>query len=350
MFREVLFALNSSLSISLRILNLFMIMSMFRQNLIRTVSLVGLFSLANLVTSNPVKAFTVDFQNTDFENNFTGWNITGDASIQQDFQGTNPISGNNQALITTSCPNTAFAGGVCFDTQNPANPRFDDPDASNNRTFNYSGFDQTDANGNNTPNNLQTFLGLDANSLNIARTDSVVPGFRTPEEGSAIKQTITVDEPFTLSFDWNYLTNDGTNTILGNQDFSFLTLYPEGSDLNTRTLEILGDSIGAITTPIDVAQTDFEKVGGYFPYVSDVLEPGTYVVGLGVVDVDGTGISSGLLLDNFAVQEIPFDFSATTGLGIVAGIFGLTRLRRRFRVHTSKSTNLRLCSKKKIKR
>ncbi len=319
-------------------------MSMFRQNLASTVSLVSILGLANLVASNPANAFTVDFQNTDFENNYTGWNTTGDASIQGIFQGIDPIGGNNQALITTSCPNTAFAAGECFDAQNPANPRFDDPDVSNNRTFNFSGLDQTDANGNNAPNNLQTFLGLDANVLNIDRTGGTISGTRTPKEGSAITQTITADESFTLSFDWNYLSNDGTHPIFGNQDFSFLTLYPEGSAPNTRTIEILGDSTGAIT-PIDADQTDFQNAGGYFRYNSDVLEPGTYVVGLGVVDVDGTGISSGLLIDNFAIQSpdagdpvfIPFDFSATTGLGIVAGIFGLTRLRRRFKSETNKN-------------
>lgn len=319
-------------------------MSMFRQNLIPTVSLVSILSLANLLASNSASAFTVDFQNTDFENNYTGWNTTGDASIQGIFQGINPQGGSNQSLITTSCPDTAFATGECFDTQNPANPRFDDPDISNERTFNFSGSDQTDADGNNAPNNLQTFLGLDANALNIERKGGTISGTRTPTEGSAITQTIAADESFILSFDWNYLSNDGTHPIFGNQDFSFLTLYPEDSAPNTRTIEILGDSTGGIV-PIDADQTNFQNAGVYSRYNSDVLDPGTYVVGLGVVDVDGTGISSGLLIDNFAIQSldagdpalIPFDFSATTGLGVVASIFGLTRLRRRFKSETNKS-------------
>ncbi|MGL5796040.1 MAG: PFE-CTERM domain-containing protein [Waterburya sp.] len=305
--------------------------SMLRHNIFRTFSLISFVGLANLVTSHSANAFTVDFKNTDFENNFTNWGTTGDASIQGIFQGIDPIGGNNQALITTSCPDTAFAGGECFDTQNPTNPRFDDPNVSNSRTFNFSGFDQTDANGNNAPNNLQTFLGLGANSLNIDRTGGTIPGFRTPKEGSAITQTITVDKPFKLTFNWNYLTNDGTHPIFGNQDYSFLTLYSQNSDPSSRTIKILGDSIGAITTSIPSGQTDFEKVGGYISYDSGVLQPGTYVVGLGVVDTDGTGISSGLLIDNFAVEEVPFDFSASTGLGLVASIFGMTYLRRKFR-------------------
>lgn len=301
--------------------------SMFSHNVVRTVSLAFFLSLSSLSAN----AFTVDFQNTDFENDFTNWNTTGDASIQQTLQGINPVGGNNQALITTSCPNTPFAAGECFDTQNPSQFRQDDPTSNNDRTFNFSGLDLTDANGNNSPNNLQGFLGLEPNSLNIARTGGIIPGFRTPKEGSAITQTLTVDEPFILTFDWNYLTNDGTNTTFGNQDYSFLTFYSQDSNPGDRTVEILGDSTGTINTPIPDTQTDFEKVGGYMSYDSGVLQPGTYVVGLGVVDVDGTGISSGLLLDNFAIQEVPFDFSATTGLGIVAGVFGLVRLRRKFK-------------------
>ena len=304
--------------------------SMFSLSLIRKISLASFVALSSLVLNLPAHAFSVNFNNTDFENNFTGWDTTGDASIQQTFQGINPVGGSNQALITTSCPDAAFAAGECFDTQNPSNFRQDDPAFDNNRTFNFSGLDQTDANGNNSPNNLQSFLGLEPNALNIDRTGGTIPGFRTPKEGSAITQIITVDTPFTLSFDWNYLTNDGTNETFGNQDFSFLTLYPENSNPASRTVEILGDSTGAIITPIPSGQTDFEKVGGYVSYDSGVLQPGTYVVGLGVVDTDGTGISSGLLVDNFAIQEVPFDFSATTGLGLVAGFFGLSRLRRRF--------------------
>ena len=99
--------------------------------------------------------------------------------------------------------------------------------------------------------------------------------------------------------------------------------------LAIATVQILGDSTGDITTPIDASQTDFSTVNGYRFFSSEALDAGTYVVGMGVVDVDGTGISSGLLVDNFEV--VPFDFSATAGLGFVAGVFGLSRLRRRFK-------------------
>lgn len=65
--------------------------------------------------------------------------------------------------------------------------------------------------------------------------------------------------------------------------------------------------------------------------VQRTLAPGTYQIGFGVVDVDGSGNSSAFLLDNFDAQAVPFDFSPTAGLVSVASIFGLSRLRRKFR-------------------
>lgn len=318
-------------------------MNMFifrRQNLIRF-SLISIASLANLTTLDSAYGFTVNFENPDFNDGFnndsTGWRTLGDTSTPGAFQGIEPASGSTQGLLTNSCPSIAFPEGECFDTQNPANYRQDDPNGGEqNRVFNFSGSDQGDANGNNfgQETNLQTFLGLSSNSLNIEREGGAITGTRTPKEGSAIKQTIEVtdtDKPFVISFDWNYLTNDGTDDLLGNQDYSFITIYPADSEVSDRTITILGDSTGEITTPIDPSQTDFLKVGGYMSYESAYLEPGTYVVGAGVVDVDGTGVSSGLLVDNFQVEEVPFDFSATTGLGLVASLFGLSRLRRRLK-------------------
>ena len=309
----------------------FMNTSLLPRHLIKILSLFTLASLANIVTSTSVSSMNV-ILNSGFEDDFNNWNNIGDTSIQNTFQGISPLGGNNQALITTSCPDSPFASGECFDTQNPTNFRQDDPNGGiDDRTFNFSGLDQADANGNNfgQSSNLQTFLGLGANSLNLPRTGGSISGNRTPKEGSAIQQTVTLDEPGIITFNWNYLTNDGTHPLFGNQDFSFVTIYGDGSNLTERQVEILGDSTGSITTPIAPGQTSFEKESGYQFFSSELLPPGTYVVGAGVVDVDGTGISSGLLIDNFAV--VPFDFTATTGLGLVAGLFGLSRLRRRWK-------------------
>jgi hypothetical protein len=300
-------------------------------HLMRTLSLVSIASLANLAFAHSALAANLVL-NDGFESNLSDWQTLGDSTTQNTFQGISPRTGSSQGLLTTSCPATPFAGGECFDTQDTTNYRQDDPQKpSSSSTFNFSGSDQGDANGNNLglTSNLQNFLGLGSNALNIPRTGGSITGTRTPKEGSAIQQTITLEQDSVITFNWNYLTNDGTHPIFGNQDYSFVTIYNVNSNPRDRSVQILGDSTGSISTPITSGQTSFEKAGGYQSYKSQLLPKGTYVIGAGVVDVDGTGISSGLLLDNFEV--VPFDFSATTGLGLVAGVFGLSRLRRRLK-------------------
>ncbi len=60
----------------------------------------------------------------------------------------------------------------------------------------------------------------------------------------------------------------------------------------------------------------------YNLYTFSQLSAGTYVVGLGVVDIDGVGLTSGLLVDNFLVQEVPFECSPTAGIALVLGFLG----------------------------
>ena len=300
------------------------------RRLYRPLILITVASFVSLDSASPASAMDL-ILNSGFENGFNNWQTLGDTSIQSDFQGIDTLGGNSQGLLTTGCPAEPFANGECFDTQDTSNFRQDDPRTdSSNYVFNYSGNDQGDANNNNAgdDNNLQNFLGLPANSLNIDRQGGTVGGTRTPKEGSAIKQEeITVTEDSIITFHWNYVTNDGQNPTFGNQDYSFVTIYEEGSDVGDREIQILGDSDGDISTPITNGSTTFEeRNNGYQFFSSELLPPGTYVVGTGVLDVDGTGLTSALLLDNFEV--VPFDFSSTAGLSLVAGVFGLSRLRR----------------------
>ncbi len=306
---------------------------------LHTTGIAAIVSLVNLIILSPSNAFTVNFDNPGFESDsindtdFTGWDTNGDRSIQGDYQGLQ-LDG-NQAGLTTACPTTSYPGGECFDTQDPSQPRIDD--ASGN--FNLSGLDQVDANNNNTGSatvtNLQDFLGLSANTLNIDRTNSLISGTRTPKEGSAIQQEFTVsDGEFQLSFDWNFLTNDQSDSFFGDTDYAFITLYSldlNGDPLTYYTsnggssqIDVLADTGSSLNSSV----TNFTNDTGYQTYTSGNLPAGTYRVGLGVVDVDGTGYSSGLLVDRFSVQEVPFEFSPSIGLGLMAGLLGFSRLRR----------------------
>ena len=139
------------------------------------------------------------------------------------------------------------------------------------------------------------------------------------------------NNPFTINFDWNFLTNDGAD-LLGDQDFAFVSITGD----NLEEIYILEDSTGPIPT-VGAGATDFANpTVPYTAYVSEELAltsidgvtPGTYRVGFGVIDVDGTDRSSALLVDNFALREVPFDFSPGLGLLLMSGLFGINYFRR----------------------
>lgn len=306
-------------------------------------SLSGFISLTSLLFVNPAQAFNVTFDNADFENGFNNWTTIGDTSIHGNFDGQLQYN-NNQAVIGTGCPNTV--SGRCSNQQDSSLPRNDDSgfsfggsESSGDNYFNFSGSPQINADGTGytgsfSNNLLQDFLEIDQNALHIPRENGTLGGNRTPKEGSAIRQTITVDEEFTLSFNWSFLTNDTNDPLYGDRDYSFVTIYPQGSDVSTRDIQVLADSSSTLTNS-DTSFTSGTSTGGngtadYNTYSTN-LPAGTYVVGLGVVDVDGDERTSTLLTDEFLIEEVPFEFSPSLGLIVTAGIFSLSRMRRKFK-------------------
>lgn len=299
------------------------------KSLINTVGFTSLLTLSSLLTIDSAFAFSVTFNNAGFENQYDGWTTTGDATVQPIFQNINPTAGSSQALITNACH-------YCVDGDSLRN----DDSGTKVSTFNYSNTNPVSSTV--SVPSLQTALQLDADALNILVEDGTTSYrdfYRTPKEGSGIlSDTFTVtDGDFTLSFNWNYLTNDGANGDLGDQDFSFVTIYSvdgTGSPINyyansdTYTqIDVLSDSTGGI--PTNTTNTTFDTVSGYNTYTSGVLPAGSYRVGYGVVDVDGVDRSSALLVDNIQIQqEIPFEFSPTLGLLIVGGMIAGDRFRR----------------------
>ena len=327
--------------------------SNFSKYLTSSLATISFLGLSILFAANSAQAFSVDYRN-DFETGgFSDWNTSGDTSIQPALTGTYNSAAQsyhagsgNQAVITTACSSTAYTPTTsgyddteCFDTQDQTQPRNDDP-AANAGTFNYSGNDQTDANAENSANtfpanqitNLQEFLGLDANALDIPLQDgnTNIGGNRTPKEGSAIKlnDTISSSVPFTISFDWMYLTNDGQDPFLGDSDYGFVLIYDESSTTSSREPIVLADSDNPTIPTITNADDAYALITSG-SYTSSLLPAGNYTVGLGVVDIEGVNRSSALLVDNFAAAAVPFEFSPSIGLGIVASMIGLNCLRRK---------------------
>ena len=130
-------------------------------------SLLSFMSLGSLLYINPVQAFSVTFENTDFENDFNNWTTTGDTSIQTNFESQLQYV-NKQGFITTGCPDTV--GAQCFDQQDETRttPRKDDftnagSESSGSNHFNFSSNDQVNTDGKNATGtfsltNLQDFI------------------------------------------------------------------------------------------------------------------------------------------------------------------------------------------------
>lgn len=309
-------------------------------------------ALSNFIAVNPADAFSVTFDNTGFEGSgsgsFDGWNTIGDASVQSTFQTISPTAGSHQGLITTGCSDTA--GGLCTDSK--TNGARNDDDFGSAGTFNYSDNNQVNASFGDPANNgtdeeafkLQEFFGLDDNGLSVARENGGVTGFRTAKEGSGIQQDVTIViseadvangmNAFNLSFNYAFLTNDETNTLFGDQDFAFLSLYEKSPTSSPNDIIVLADSDRTLSDPgsgnFVYQDTEFHTANNQFSYSVSGLAAGTYTysVGFGVVDVDNVGRTSGLMLDNLQItQDVPFDFSPGLGLGLMFTLIVADRIR-----------------------
>lgn len=314
-------------------------MAIYLKNQAFCLKTVLLIAISNFMAVSPANAFSVTFENAGFEGTgtggFDGWSTTGDTSIQSTFQSISPTAGSYQALITNACPETA---GTLCQTSTSGEARKDDfGDAG---TFNYSSNDQISADTG-TPD-LQNFFGLGANDLSIARENGSISGLRTAKEGSGIQQDITITitqadvdsgmNAFTLSFNYAFLSNDGTDSLFGDQDFAFLSLYDTAG--SPDDIIVLADSDQTLSDPTNsnfvYQDTEYHTVNNQFSYTVSGLAADTYTysLGFGVVDVDNIDRSSALMLDNLQIaQDVPFKFSP--GLGLVLVFIGILADRAR---------------------
>jgi hypothetical protein len=179
--------------------------------------------------------------NFNFETgDFTNWSTIGDTSVENEDLGVIPTSGLFQALISNGIGTSA------------------------------------------TDSELESFLALTPGTL-----DNFGNGNAT--QGSAIQQTFTANEGDTLTFDWNFLTNEETPSS-ANNDFAFYTI-----DLNPAGVEL------ADTTSPDLLSTpavNFIEETGYQTATITIPQSGTYTLGFGVVDTGDDIVNSGLLVDN----------------------------------------------------
>lgn len=231
--------------------------------------------------------------NGSFENNFANWQTLGDYSIETSDFGSPTVTNNFQAFLST-----AYKEVIGVD----ANGR--EIQAGNAAPATYITGVAEDS--------LEGFLGTSQFLGNDFLADAI--------EGSAIKQTFKAKAGQSLSFSWNFLTNEsvGENAHLDFNDFAFATLSYNNENLffklaDTHTKFL---AIGSHTRFFE--ETGAKKFSYSLPMDRE------YTLSIGVVDVGESTIISGLLVDN--VQAIP-ETSSTLGL-LFLGILGAVSLLR----------------------
>lgn len=252
--------------------------------------------LASLALPATAKAAVV---NGGFENGFANWQTIGDYRVET-ANGMTQVEGNSQAFLSTAFDEILDAAGV-IRGGNAAPATF------------ISGV---------TENSLEEFLGVSqffgANFL----ADAI--------EGSAIKQTFTATAGQTLSFAWNFLTNEsiGDNAEPDFNDFAFATLTSNSDNLYFRLADTTAQSFTTSSNP------NFFEETGYQTFSYTIPTDGEYTLGLGVVDVGEPTVISGLLVDRVqtlsATRSVPEKSSAVGVLifGTVGAVSVFKRQKR----------------------
>jgi hypothetical protein len=231
--------------------------------------ILAIFILAH---SLPANAIT----NGGFETgDFAGWSTIGDTLVVNGSFGVIPAAGTYQAL-TSNGP-----GGLFGQFQGS-----------------YSGNNSVDATSL-VNNPLDAFLGLPLGSLSqLANGIGLVVAI----EGSAIKQSFTGTAGTILSFNWNYLTDEGAHF-----DFAFVVL--DGA------LSLLADN----ATAHPGSGTLFFYESGYQTFATTLTSSGTHQLAIGVVDTGDPAVNSGVLVDNVSIGKVPESASwLLFGVGLIA--------------------------------
>ena len=181
--------------------------------------------------------------NLSFETgDFTDWMAIGNATIETAAFGRNPTEGNYQALITTG-------SGTVSDTE------------------------------------LESVLGFTTGTLDNLGNGDVT-------EGSVLQLTpITVNAGDSLSFDWNFVTQEKIASNFNDGGFVSIT-----SNTSNSLLELADTNSDLVRFSYS-----FRLETGYERFTYQFTESGTFTLSLGVVDVGDTQINSGLLVDNVSI-------------------------------------------------
>ena len=223
-----------------------------------------------------------------------GSNAKGDASIQGVYFGINPTELSKQLLLTTIGQADVGAG---YGSQ--------------------SGSNAVPVNG---TSGLAAFLGISTGTIN---NGVGVNG----TEGSAFKESFSLSAGDTLSFNYDFLTQEPSSG--GAKDFAFVVLLDSMG--NIVQYSVFSNYAAATMGTTGVGNPFCNETGYQTFQLSPLANSGTYTLGFGVVDTGNAATDtnpSGLLVDNIQVTPVP---EPTTIAFSIAGAVLLVALRSRIK-------------------
>ena len=230
--------------------------------------------------TGPAQALT----NGSFESGLAPWTGYGDASVTGTFASA-PTDGSLQLLLSTlPNPNPGIAP---LGSQGP-----------------YSGNDALLAAA------LETALGITPGFV-----DTLSQNGRPAFHGSAVSRNVTLTAGSSITFDWNFLTNEPAPTATYT-DFFFWAIVPEPGTA-PESAERLADTATSTFSLLPPTE-DFVSETTYTTHTHNVTASGDYRLIFGVVDVQDGNYSSAVLIDNVAVPEPSAGLLAALGLAGLA--------------------------------
>jgi len=243
---------------------------------------------------------TATVVNGGFESGGAGWTGIGDAGIKQAGFGIAPDEGIRHALMTTHHPVQSESSEPILN--GGAGPAVD-------------------------VSSLEAFAGLSAGAL-------APLGDEGPVQGAAVKQSFSVAAGDTLSFRFNFLSEEQSLGGEAANDFAFVSLL--GADGVLAKLADIFTPASAIINPGTGADSHFDFATGYLTFAHTFAVGGFYTLAVGVLDDGDDDVGSALLLDAVALSAAPAvpepGSLAILGAGLVAlaGV-GATRRKRQNR-------------------